>query len=102
MKERRSYCRIEWMTRNRAKDAMARPFQALAATGKVKIGCAVDGLVDQLIQFPAGKHDDKVDVCGLMGLALQEQHPAVLARPKVVELDIWGRKRKRAQSWKLM
>lgn len=101
MKERRVYSRIEWVTRNKRKAEMARPFQALAAQGKIKIGAQVDGLVDQLIQFPAGKHDDKVDACALMGLALQESHPAVLAKPKVVELDIWGR-RKKAASWKLL
>ena len=32
---------------------------------------AVADIIGQLLRFPAGKHDDAVDVCGLIGRGLQ-------------------------------
>ena len=36
-----------------------------------------DRLINQLVAFPAGEHDDAVDVCALIALALSEAHPAI-------------------------
>jgi predicted phage terminase large subunit-like protein len=41
-----------------------------AGTVHVKAGPFGDALIDQLIAFPAGRHDDMVDCCSLIGRAL--------------------------------
>ena len=74
------------------KPTRARSFQAMAASGKVHLLDDERGhsLLDQLLRFPAGKHDDKVDCCSLMGLALDQAHPAIVQRQE---------KAKRRDSW---
>lgn len=78
-RERKTYSRIEWLTRTGDKAAMARAFQARASMGKVYIPHCDwgDRLINQLVAFPAGKHDDAVDVCALFGLALDEVVPGM-------------------------
>lgn len=80
MRQRRIYCRLEWITRNRDKVAMARSFQALASMGKVHIPNTPwgDELIAQLLRFPFGANDDKVDVCALFGLILDQTWAATL------------------------
>ena len=66
------YLRMEWINSNKNKSANARSFQALASQGKVHIPNTPWGeeLINQLLKFPTGKYDDKVDVCGLFGRIL--------------------------------
>ena len=73
---RKSYFRIEWLTSGKDKATNARSFQALAASGKVWVPRCEwgDELIEQLISFPTGKHDDKVDVCGLFGRLLDQTY----------------------------
>ena len=68
------YFRTEWLTSNKNKSANARSFQALASQGKVYIPNTPWGeeLISQLLKFPTGKYDDKVDVCGLFGRILHQ------------------------------
>jgi len=83
MDERRTWASIEWVASIHDKPTRARAFQALAANGKVSfpnMGWAND-VVDQLIRFPAGKHDDAVDCCSLIGRAVYEAWPALLTKP---------------------
>jgi hypothetical protein len=40
-----------------------------------------DAWVEEMIRFPAGKHDDEVDTASLLGRALDEAHPAARAAP---------------------
>lgn len=70
----KAYFRTEWITSNKNKAANARGFQALASQGKVHIPNTPWGeeLITQLLKFPAGKYDDKVDVCGLFGRILDQ------------------------------
>lgn len=99
---RRVFFRQEWIARTQNKAAMARSFQALASSGKVWIPRCDwgDRLVEQLISFPAGKYDDAVDVCALIGLVLDQQHDAIISKPKAEQpKDLWGRK-KRSNSWR--
>ena len=72
--ERKVYGHFEWIARTANKAAMAQSFRSRAASGKVFIpfGDWGDRLINQLCTFPAGKHDDAVDVCALMGLVLDE------------------------------
>lgn len=93
MRTRRDYCRLEWLPSVRDKPTRARSFQALAASGQVYLPRTqwADDLLDQLVRFPAGKYDDGVDVCSLMGRAVHEMHPAIAAIPtkKKRPADLW-------------
>lgn len=73
------YSRFEWIARTKDKATMARAFQGMASMGKVHIPNTAwgDRLINQLVAFPAGEHDDAVDVCALIALALSEAHPAI-------------------------
>lgn len=106
MQARNVYSNIEWIARTQDKAAMARSFQARAAQGKVHIPYTDWGnrLIEQLCAFPAGKHDDTVDACALIGLALDEIIPAQLAKPKPEPTrDMWGRyERDNGRRWKTM
>lgn len=69
MRDQRTYCATEWLPTTGDKPAMARAFQALMATGRVywpNVDWA-ERAIDQLLRFPAGKHDDCVDACGVFG-----------------------------------
>lgn len=70
--ERGIYAHFDWLARTANKAAMAQTFRARAAMGKVYIPFTEwgDRLINQLCAFPAGKHDDGVDVCALIGMAL--------------------------------
>lgn len=80
MIERETPCRMEWIPSVADKPTRARAFQARAAMGHVSLlyGPKGNELLDQLITFPAGKHDDKVDVCALMGMVIDQAHPAIV------------------------
>jgi predicted phage terminase large subunit-like protein len=84
-RERRVYGHFEWLARTADKAAMAQGFRARAAMGKVYIPDTEWGnrLLNQLCAFPAGRHDDAVDNCGLIGMALDE---IVSATDKVEEV----------------
>ena len=79
MRERRIYGRLEWLASIADKAARARGFQSRAAMGEVAIpvGQAGDAFLDELIRFPAGRHDDEVDCASLIGRALDMAHPAI-------------------------
>jgi predicted phage terminase large subunit-like protein len=79
--KKRIYLRQEWITRGGNKSAMARSFQGMAASGMIHIPRCDwgDRLVDQLCKFPAGAHDDAVDPCALIAMAINDAHPAILA-----------------------
>jgi predicted phage terminase large subunit-like protein len=74
MIERGALCRIEWLASISDKPTRARSFQAMASMGKVLIPKRATWLADvmnELLRFPAGKNDDSVDVCSLIGRGLQ-------------------------------
>lgn len=72
--ERKIYGHFDWIARTANKVAMAQPFRARAAAGKVYIPYTEwgDRLINHLCAFPAGKMDHSVDVCALIGLVLDE------------------------------
>ena len=80
MQEREVYGRVEWISSIADKVTKARGFQGRAAAGKVHIpeGPVGDAIIDQLLRFPTGKHDDKVDVFSIFCLALDQAHPAFI------------------------
>lgn len=74
LEERRAWCRIEWLPSIHDKPTRCRPFQALAASGKVffpPLASWKADVVGQLLRFPAGMHDDAVDVCSLIGRGIE-------------------------------
>lgn len=94
MREQNVYFRTEWITTGRDKASNARGFQALCSMGKVFIPYTDWGseLIEQLITFPAGKYDDKVDVCGLFGRILDQTYgPKQAAKLDDPIVDVWGR-----------
>lgn len=91
MIERKTFCRMEWLSSISDKPTRARGFQARAAMGKVFFEPNAD--LSEFLMFPAGKHDDDVDCASLIGRALDMVHPAIVkvtpqsGRPN----DRWGR-----------
>lgn len=79
MTERNAFCRIEWLPSIADKEARARGFQGMASMGKVflpKNAPWKGHVLNQLMRFPAGKHDDAVDVCSLVGRGMQHIRPS--------------------------
>lgn len=81
MRERGVACRLAWLPRTADKAATARSIQARIENGLVSIsaGQRGDRIIEQMVAFPTGKHDDKVDVWALLGMALDKAHPALVA-----------------------
>jgi predicted phage terminase large subunit-like protein len=85
MQERQTPCRLEWLPSIADKVVRARPFQARAAMGNVYLPTHASWLPDlmsQLMRFPAGKYDDGVDVCSLIGRGLEHARPPIMPKPK--------------------
>ena len=78
MTERGTLCRLEWLSSIHDKVVRARPFQAKSAMGNVYVPSHAPWkpeLMSQLMRFPAGKYDDGVDVCSLIGRGLEHARP---------------------------
>lgn len=104
MRERRIFCRLEWLPSVSDKPTRARSFQAYAATGRVYFERGAD--LSEFLVFPAGKHDDEVDTASLIGRAIDQAHPAIVsAQPKVKRRrDRWDRLEGEGEvaSWKVV
>lgn len=84
MQDKGAYCSIEWITRTHDKVAMAAAIRGLFEQGKVSIPMTDWGedVVTELLKFPAGEHDDQVDMCSLLGLAVTQGIAATLPEPE--------------------
>lgn len=85
MIERQTPCRLEWLPSIADKVVRARSFQARASMGNVFIPDHAQWLPDlmsQLMRFPAGKYDDGVDVCSLIGRGLEYARPPEMKAPQ--------------------
>jgi predicted phage terminase large subunit-like protein len=91
MRERKIYCRVEWVASTADKPTRARAFQSRAASEKVYLpnGETGNGVLDELLRFPASAKDNKVDVCSLIGLVIDQAHPAVVAVEPGKSRDAW-------------
>lgn len=80
MRERKAFCRVEWIPSIAQKESRARALQARASMGKVLLPDNETGhaLLAQMLSFPAGMRDDDVDMLGLLGRVIDEAHPATV------------------------
>lgn len=102
MRERGTFCRLEWLPSVSDKPTRARSFQAMAAQGRIKFERGAD--LSEFLVFPAGKHDDEVDTASLIGRAIDQAHPAIVAaRPEKQRRDRWAFKDEQQDlNWKVM
>jgi predicted phage terminase large subunit-like protein len=98
MEQRRAHCRLEWLPSIADKPTRARAFQGLASMGKVYLpekAVWLSELFGQLMKFPAGKYDDGVDVCSLIGRGLEmAKAPEMPEEPQIT-----ARSYPREQGW---
>lgn len=87
MIDRVSFVPCEWITRSKDKASCARSLQGMAALGKVRIVDTSYGreLLTQLLKFPAGQHDDKVDMAVNFAMAIDQAHPSIIKQDKKPE-----------------
>ena len=103
MRERKIFCRMEWLPSIADKPTRARAFQSRAAMGQVYFEPGAD--VSEHLVFPAGKFDDDVDCSSLLGMAIDQAHPAIVNEVKPEEPDNkWSRAfgKVKEDSWKTM
>ena len=84
MREERVYCRREQVASAADKPTRSRSIQARTSMGRVYLPSKAPWLADftqELLVFPAGKHDDQVDAFGLIGRMLDELIPASKPKP---------------------
>lgn len=85
MREERVYCRREQVSSAADKPTRSRSIQARTSMGKVYLPEKADWVndfVQELLTFPAGRHDDQVDAFGLIGRMLDELVKGVAPKPK--------------------
>jgi len=81
MTEEGAFTRIAPMSpHGHDKAAKAQSIQGMAAMGRVWIplGPEGDAVIDELVKFPAGAHDEEVDNAAIMGRAIAMAHPAIV------------------------
>ena len=104
MRERNVHCRLEWLPSVADKPTRARSFQAMAATGRVHFEPSAD--LSEFLVFPAGKHDDEVDVASLIGRAIDQAHPAIVqAQSATGPRDRWSKaldRQEEGRNWKTL
>ncbi len=106
MRERGVFCRLEWLSSIHDKPTRARSFQAMAASGRVYLEPDAD--LSEFLVFPAGKHDDDVDTASLIGRAIDQAHPAIVATKSNTQSwdgehrPSWRRQKGAADSWKTL
>lgn len=99
MRERKVFCRLEWLPSVADKPTRARSFQAYAASGRVYLEPGAD--VGEYISFPAGKYDDEVDAASLIGRAIDQAHPAIVPpAEKTAPRRDYGMNVERVDDWK--
>ena len=105
MRERRDYCRIEWMPSISDKPTRARAIQARVSQRKVFLPADkewADRLLQQMVRFPAGAEDDGVDVMSIFGRAIDKfaigyAEPEKQTQPK----DSWQIPEEIEENWKV-
>ena len=97
---------IEWFPHIGDKVVKASALRSMALMGRVGIiaNDYGDRLLNQLVGFPNGAHDDAVDMVALMGRAINDAHPALQTAPaRPVQRDRYDRlfDREEESSWRV-
>ncbi len=105
MSERSVYCAREQFTSTRDKPTRARSFQAMAASGKVYLPRHAEWMpqfMNELLTFPAGKHDDQVDTVALLCRMLDQMVGKVPKNTNGPGTDRWDKifDDEKAGSWR--
>ncbi len=103
IRQKKAYRPFEWITRNRDKVAMAAAFRGMCEMGMIHIPLTEWGedVVSSLMKFPAGEHDDDVDMCTLVGLAVDQGFIPHNPEPETTVTPIRDRYQRKAEpSWK--
>lgn len=93
MQERGIMVATHALTSHGDKQAKTQSFQAMQSSGRVywPLTTWAERVIDQLLRFPAGKHDDCVDACGNMGRFLAWMWAANPPKPKPKTFqDAWN------------
>jgi predicted phage terminase large subunit-like protein len=74
MRQRNIYTAVEMLSTTGDKGAKARSFQSLQKAGDVYWPATewADRVINQMLKFPAGKHDDAVDAASVFGRLLRQ------------------------------
>jgi predicted phage terminase large subunit-like protein len=83
MREEKTYCRREQVSSASDKPTRSRSIQARTSMGKVYFpskAAWLPAFTQELLVFPAGKHDDQVDALGLVGRMIDEMIPAYVPK----------------------
>lgn len=91
MRERSDFVTLTWMPTTQNKLANARSFQVMASNGRVHFPETTwaERVISQLLRFPAGRYDDAVDTCGLIGRRIdQVWESTIKKKPKTLE-EVW-------------
>lgn len=104
--EAKCYGRVEWLPSITDKIARAQALRSMASMGLVGIPDNDYGnrLLAQLVSFPAAKHDDAVDMAGMIARAIDQAHPALQGKPVTpIKRDRYDRlfDREEGESWRV-
>lgn len=93
MRDTGIYCAVEFVASVGNKEAKARSFQGMQQIGQVYWPNTewAERCIDQMLRFPAGKNDDVVDACSVLGRFLSQvwqASPKPRAAPRLE--DVWN------------
>ena len=85
-RDRRVFVAAQWLAHEGNKEAHSVNFQGLCSAGYVYWPRTewAERVINQLLRFPAGKHDDAVDACSLFGRFIHktwQATPVTKAKP---------------------
>ena len=81
MREAQSFTAIESLPSLDDKAIKLQAFHARATAGTIHVPIRrkwAEDMIEQLVKFPAGRWDDKADVCGLIGRGVDMMHAAAI------------------------
>lgn len=105
-RERKVFCRVEAVSKVHNKELAATTFQGRAAMYKVWIpkGPLGDRLIEEIIKFPTGAHDDVVDTFSLLFLQLTKLFGPMIykenASTTIKKKDGWETYNTTTKNWK--
>ena len=98
------HLRREWLSDNRDKTAKGVPFRRMSEAGRVvfRKGCPhAERLIEQVVKFPNGSHDDGYDTLANICRAMTERPAAFrIVDEDVPRIDRRYRTRARGESWR--